>query len=172
MQRLVISFPAAARFTFRGALVLAVSIVAASIIGCQPQEQPQEPVQPPAAEQPVPPGEPQDDVTELQVEDAVVGDGEEAQPGDVVTVHYTGWLTTGGDPFDSSRTSGQPFQFVLGAGEVIEGWDEGVQGMRVGGQRRLIIPPDLAYGEQGSPPVIPPKATLVFDVELLGVDQQ
>lgn len=173
MHRLETGLPAARRFALRAALVLAVSTAAASIIGCQPQqpEQPQESIQPPAAEQPVPPGVPQEDVTELQTEDVVVGEGEEAQPGDAVTVHYTGWLTDG-TQFDSSRTNGQPFRFILGEGMVIEGWDEGVQGMRVGGQRRLIIPPDMAYGEQGAGGVIPPNATLVFDVELLGVAQQ
>jgi FKBP-type peptidyl-prolyl cis-trans isomerase len=114
-------------------------------------------------------------VDELQVADLVVGTGAEAVAGDEVTVHYSGWLydpaqpDSKGKPFDSSRESGRPFTFALGAGQVIRGWDQGVQGMRVGGQRRLVIPQQLAYGESGAGGVIPPRATLVFDVELLGV---
>jgi len=110
-----------------------------------------------------------DQTTELKIEDLVEGDGAEAKAGDNVTVHYTGW-TTDGAKFDSSLDSGQPFQFPLGAAMVIKGWDEGVAGMKVGGKRRLVIPADMAYGEQGSPPVIPPNAVLVFEVELLGVN--
>jgi len=104
----------------------------------------------------------------LQYIDVVVGSGAEVRAGQNVSVHYTGWLTTG-QKFDSSRDRGQPFAFPLGAGGVIQGWDVGVAGMRVGGQRRLIIPPDMGYGPRGHPPVIPPSATLIFDVELLGV---
>ncbi len=100
--------------------------------------------------------------------DAVLGTGPQAQAGQRVSVHYTGWLTDG-TKFDSSRDRGQPFQFGLGAGQVIKGWDTGVAGMRVGGQRRLIVPPDLGYGVRGAAGVIPPNATLIFDVELLGV---
>ncbi|HET7274476.1 MAG TPA: FKBP-type peptidyl-prolyl cis-trans isomerase [Longimicrobiaceae bacterium] len=96
------------------------------------------------------------------------GTGDPAAPGDEVVVHYTGWLPDGSE-FDSSRTGGQPFVFGLGGGEVISGWDEGVSGMTVGEQRRLVIPPDLAYGAEGAGDVIPPNATLVFDVELLEV---
>jgi FKBP-type peptidyl-prolyl cis-trans isomerase len=103
----------------------------------------------------------------LQFEDLVVGQGPNAQYGQTVTVHYTGWLTNG-TKFDSSLDKGQPFQFVLGAGEVIKGWDEGVSTMRIGGRRRLIIPPQLGYGDRGAGGVIPPGATLVFEVELLG----
>ncbi|HEY9871551.1 MAG TPA: FKBP-type peptidyl-prolyl cis-trans isomerase, partial [Candidatus Obscuribacterales bacterium] len=103
----------------------------------------------------------------LQFEDIVVGQGPNAQYGQTVTVHYTGWLTNG-TKFDSSRDKGQPFQFVLGAGEVIKGWDEGVSTMRIGGRRRLIIPPQLGYADRGAGGVIPPGATLVFEVELLG----
>lgn len=104
----------------------------------------------------------------LQYIDVTPGNGPEARAGQSVTVHYTGWLTNGTE-FDSSRGRNQPFVFPLGRGQVIRGWDEGVQGMRVGGQRRLIIPPDLGYGPRGAAGVIPPNATLIFDVELLGV---
>jgi FKBP-type peptidyl-prolyl cis-trans isomerase FkpA len=114
-------------------------------------------------------------VEQLQVADLVAGGGSEAVAGRRVTVHYSGWLydparpDAKGAPFDSSREGGRPFTFQLGAGQVIAGWDQGVQGMKVGGQRRLVIPHDLAYGERGAGGVIPPRATLVFDVELLDV---
>ncbi len=110
-----------------------------------------------------------DDVTELQIEDVVVGTGDEAVKGTTVTVHYTGWLTDG-TKFDSSVDSGQPFEFPLGAGYVIPGWDEGVAGMKVGGKRTLTIPPEMGYGAAGAGGVIPPNATLIFDVELLAVN--
>ena len=109
------------------------------------------------------------DVTELKIEDLVVGKGVAAKAGDAVTVHYTGWLTDG-TKFDSSVDRGQPFVFPLGAGQVIAGWDQGVAGMKVGGKRKLTIPPAMGYGEQGRAPVIPPNATLVFDVELLKIN--
>ena len=114
-------------------------------------------------------------VEQLQVTDLAVGSGAEAVAGKRVTVHYSGWLydpaqpETKGKPFDSSREAGRPFTFALGAGQVIAGWDQGVQGMKVGGQRRLVIPHQLAYGESGAGGVIPPRASLVFDVELLDV---
>ena len=109
----------------------------------------------------------------LQYEDKTTGQGDLAESGDHVTVHYTGWLLEGGQPgrkFDSSVDRGEPFRFSLGRGQVIGGWDEGVQQMRVGGKRRLVIPPALGYGPWGAGDVIPPNATLVFDVELLAVD--
>ncbi len=110
--------------------------------------------------------------SELQITEVRVGDGAEARAGQTVTVHYTGWLYDNGQQgpkFDSSRDRGQPFQFPLGAGHVIRGWDQGVAGMKVGGQRTLIIPPEMGYGARGAGGVIPPNATLKFDVELLGV---
>jgi len=106
---------------------------------------------------------------ELEIENLVAGEGTIAEPGRRVTVHYTGWLTNG-TKFDSSHDRVQPFTFRLGAGEVIKGWDEGVEGMQVGGKRKLTIAPRLGYGRWGSPPVIPGNATLVFEVELLNVN--
>ena len=104
----------------------------------------------------------------LVIEEITVGAGAEACAGQPVTVHYTGWLTDGAK-FDSSKDRDDPFEFDPGAGRVIRGWDEGVQGMKVGGVRKLTIPPSLGYGARGAGGVIPPNATLVFDVELLGV---
>ncbi|HWV85323.1 MAG TPA: FKBP-type peptidyl-prolyl cis-trans isomerase [Capillimicrobium sp.] len=103
---------------------------------------------------------------ELVVEDLVEGTGPEAKAGDTVTVDYVGVLYDDGEQFDASWDSGQPFTFELGAGNVIEGWDQGVEGMKVGGRRQLIIPPNLAYGTEGAPPTIPANATLVFVVDL------
>jgi FKBP-type peptidyl-prolyl cis-trans isomerase FkpA len=114
-------------------------------------------------------------ITQLQKVDTVAGSGDEARPGRVVRVHYTGWLYDAGKPdqrgnkFDSSKDSGQPFDFTLGGREVIPGWDEGVAGMKVGGKRILTIPPHMGYGARGAGGVIPPNATLVFEVELLEV---
>jgi FKBP-type peptidyl-prolyl cis-trans isomerase len=105
---------------------------------------------------------------ELQIEELQAGTGAVATTGTTVSVHYTGWLTTG-EKFDSSVDRGKPFGFKLGAGQVIKGWDQGVAGMKVGGKRRLTIPSHLAYGDRGFPGAIPPGATLVFEVELLGV---
>ena len=110
--------------------------------------------------------------TGLQITDTLPGTGPEARKGQTVTVHYTGWLYNNGQQgakFDSSRDRKDPFQFPLGGGMVIKGWDEGVAGMKVGGQRTLIISPEMGYGARGAGGVIPPNATLKFDVELLGV---
>lgn len=107
-------------------------------------------------------------MAELKIEEQVAGTGAVAAAGQKVKVHYTGWLTDG-KKFDSSVDRGDPFQFVLGKGQVIQGWDQGVQGMKVGGKRKLTIPPELGYGSRGFPGAIPPNSTLVFEVELLGV---
>ena len=104
----------------------------------------------------------------LEIEDQIVGEGEEAVAGQTVEVHYTGWLTDGAK-FDSSHDREQTFSFKLGAGQVIAGWDQGVAGMKIGGARKLTIPPELGYGERGAGGVIPPNATLVFKVELIGL---
>ena len=109
------------------------------------------------------------EVTELKIEDTKAGTGAVAEAGKRVTVHYTGWLTNG-TKFDSSKDRNQPFQFQLGSGQVIKGWDQGVAGMKIGGVRKLTIPPSLAYGPNGAGGVIPPNATLVFEVELLAVE--
>ena len=115
-------------------------------------------------------------VTEMIVEDIVVGDGAEATAGASAVVHYTGWLYAPGNPdnrgnkFDSSVDRGQPFTFPVGQGRVIRGWDEGVAGMKVGGKRVLIIPPDMGYGARGAGDTIPPNSTLLFEVELLDLN--
>jgi peptidylprolyl isomerase len=106
--------------------------------------------------------------TGLQYQDLVIGEGQQAQAGNRVRVHYTGWLEDG-TQFDSSVERKEPFEFDLGVGDVIKGWDEGVSGMQVGGKRRLIIPPELAYGTTGAGSLIPPNATLIFEVELLAI---
>jgi peptidylprolyl isomerase len=110
--------------------------------------------------------------SDLQVNDIVVGEGSQAVKGSTVTVHYTGWLFKNGrrgKKFDSSLNDTQPFSFKLGTGEVIKGWDRGIEGMRVGGKRELIIPPNLGYGGEGAPPLIPPDSILDFEVQLLEV---
>jgi FKBP-type peptidyl-prolyl cis-trans isomerase len=114
-------------------------------------------------------------ITALQSTDVVAGTGAEATGGKTVSVHYTGWLYNPtapdhhGNKFDSSRDRNEPFSFLLGGGQVIQGWDQGVAGMKVGGKRTLVIPPAMGYGARGAGGVIPPNAVLVFDVELLGV---
>jgi FKBP-type peptidyl-prolyl cis-trans isomerase FkpA len=148
----------------RGMAMLASALALAWMVGCGPSR--------PASQAST---APENQVAELQVQDLVVGQGAEATAGSRVIVHYSGWLYDHaatdhkGQPFDSSRESGRPFGFALGARQVIAGWDQGVAGMRVGGQRRLVIPAALAYGDRGAGGVIPPGATLVFDVELLDV---
>jgi len=107
-------------------------------------------------------------MAELEIEDQIVGEGDEAVAGQTVEVHYTGWLTDG-TKFDSSLDRDQTFSFKLGAGQVIAGWDQGVAGMKIGGARKLTIPPEMGYGERGAGGVIPPNATLVFKVELIGL---
>jgi peptidylprolyl isomerase len=147
--------------------------VAAGDTAAQPQQQEQEGEEEgadvdlsdkPAVE--VPEGEPPG---ELVVEDVEEGDGEVAEAGDTVEVHYVGVSYSTGEEFDASWDRGDTFPFELGAGQVIPGWDQGVEGMRVGGQRRLVIPPELAYGEEGRPPAIAPNETLVFVVDLVDV---
>ena len=114
-------------------------------------------------------------IMEMTVTDTVAGSGAEARPGQTVRVHYTGWLYDAGKPdkkgakFDSSKDRNEPFDFALGAGEVIKGWDEGVKGMKVGGKRTLTIPAAMGYGASGAGGVIPPNATLLFEVELIEV---
>jgi FKBP-type peptidyl-prolyl cis-trans isomerase FkpA len=108
-------------------------------------------------------------MSDLKIEVLNEGKGEVAEAGQSVSVHYTGWLTDG-TKFDSSVDRGQPFQFPLGAGRVIQGWDRGVQGMKIGEKRKLTIPPEMGYGARGAGGVIPPNATLVFEVELLGLN--
>ena len=107
----------------------------------------------------------------LNYEELQVGNGDEAKPGDTVEVHYTGWLKNG-TKFDSSKDRGRPFSFALGAGRVIKGWDEGVAGMKVGGKRKLVIPPELGYGTRGAGNSIPPDAQLTFEVELLKINKK
>jgi FKBP-type peptidyl-prolyl cis-trans isomerase len=143
---------------------VAVGALALSFgIGCSKVAEPERSDFKPAPAAPQPPGP-----EKLEITDDVVGTGQEAKAGDTVRVHYTGTLLNG-TKFDSSRDRNEPFEFKLGAGQVIKGWDQGVAGMKVGGKRTLLIPYDLAYGEAGSPPKIPPKAALKFDVELVEV---
>lgn len=143
----------------RRLVMLLASFSAPTIIGCTPPAEP--PSEPPA---------------ELVITQLASGEGDAIAAGSTAVVHYTGWLfdpaaaDRKGAKFDSSRDRGQPFSFPLGAGRVIQGWDRGVEGMQVGEQRRLFIPPALGYGSRGAGNVIPPNATLVFDVELLGIE--
>lgn len=151
-------------------LLVALCSLVVLVAGCTKKEE-STPVEKNAAAQAVSHAIPQpgQSVTELKIEDVKVGTGGEAVAGKTVTVHYTGWLTNG-TKFDSSKDSGRPFTFPLGGGRVIKGWDQGVAGMKVGGVRKLTIPPSLGYGASGAGGVIPPNATLVFEVELLSVN--
>lgn len=154
----------------RLALISCAALMLAGCFATSDTEAPEAAMPPPATQQqmaqaPAAPAATRDGVTRL---DLKIGSGAEARSGQRVRVHYTGKLTNG-TTFDSS-VGKAPFTFALGAGQVIKGWDLGVAGMKVGGQRRLTIPPDFGYGSRGAPPVIPPNATLVFDVELLGIE--
>ncbi len=152
-----------------GALVLIVALIAIVLIGRSGGGDDESSISTDTSTKPVvevPSGDPP---TELVSTDVVEGDGATAAAGDQVTVQYVGVDYATGEQFDASWDNGQPFPFQLGGGQVIPGWDQGVEGMRVGGRRELVIPPDLAYGAQGSPPDIPPDATLVFVIDLLDV---
>ena len=146
-------------------LVLAIAIGIAACTKKEPETTTTTAANAPAT---TPAAAPAADVKELKIENIKVGTGKEAVAGKTVSVHYTGWLLDG-KKFDSSVDRGQPFNFTLGAQQVIAGWDQGVAGMKVGGKRKLTIPSKLAYGERGAGGVIPPNATLIFDVELLDV---
>ena len=152
-------------------LLSAVPVLVAVALACNGEGGGPGGQQSPAAPEGGPPavsGEEQTTASGLKFIDIQEGTGASPQQGQTIAVHYTGWLEDG-TKFDSSLDRGQPIEFALGTGRVIAGWDEGLATMKVGGKRRLIIPPDLAYGPSGRPPVIPPNATLTFDVELLAI---
>jgi len=154
--------------TLIGAVALFAVIVVAVVIGQGGGDDGDD--EPTDTEKPtveVPEGDPP---AELVTEDLEEGEGAEAQPGDQLSVNYVGVLYENGEEFDSSYERGVPFDFPLGGGDVIPGWDEGLVGMKVGGQRQLVIPPDLAYGPQGQPPDIPPDSTLVFVIDLVSIN--
>ncbi len=154
----------------RFALILTLLAILAGASGCGGENKSNTSSAPSSASPMKVTGQPTATASGLQYWDIVVGTGPTAAPGNMVKVHYSGFLTTGAK-FDSSRDRGEPFSFLLGAGQVIKGWDEGVAGMKVGGQRQLRIPPQLGYGATGAGGVIPPNATLIFDVELLDVSK-
>jgi peptidylprolyl isomerase len=157
--------------TLIGALALFAVIIAAVLIGQSGgDDEAEEPATAERQDKPeveIPEGNPPE---ELVIEDLEEGEGDEAQAGDQLTVDYVGVLYDGGDEFDESFSKPEPFQFVLGQGGVIPGWDEGLEGMKVGGRRQLVIPPDQAYGPQGRPPDIPPDSTLVFVIDLVAIN--
>jgi FKBP-type peptidyl-prolyl cis-trans isomerase FkpA len=143
--------------------LLAALVVSSALSACGPKQEPA-PLATPS------------NITELKSEDLKVGEGAEVVAGQIAVMQYTGWLyetaakDNKGKQFDSSKNAGKPFKFRLGTGDVIKGWDKGVLGMKVGGSRRLVIPPELGYGDSGAGGVIPPGATLVFDVDLVGIE--
>lgn len=147
---------------------IVAAIMTVGLGGCDAKSESESRTQPSQASTPAGSEGAAAQATSLVVRDEVVGTGPEAKSGDKVTVHYTGWLTDG-TKFDSSLDRNRPFSFTLGANEVIAGWDQGVAGMKIGGKRKLTIPPDLGYGAAGAGDVIPANATLVFDVELLKI---
>jgi FKBP-type peptidyl-prolyl cis-trans isomerase FkpA len=152
----------------RHALLIAIVVLVAAIVFAQTTAR-KKPAAHPAAGPTAVTGDPVKTASGLEYWDIKVGTGPTAAAGQTVKVHYTGWLTTG-KKFDSSVGTSSPFEFKLGASEVIKGWDEGVDGMKVGGKRQLHIPPDLAYGEKGYEGVIPANSTLIFDVQLVAVE--
>jgi FKBP-type peptidyl-prolyl cis-trans isomerase len=144
-------------------LALACALALTGLAACDSAE---DDAEPPALPRTVPPAAYDTTDSGLLIHDFTVGDGPAAAPGDLLTVEYTGWLRSDSTRFDSS-VGGAPLSFFLNTGQVIAGWDEGLRGMRVGGERSLVIPPNLAYGEDGSGDAIPPDATLIFEIELL-----